>query len=112
MNLLFSNRVSQAFADKVITISNKLAIDPNWLMFLMDWESGISATIENSYGCIGLIQFCPDQSGGTYKTINGTQYSMAAIKAMGPEAQLDLVYEYLKEIQRYKGKFSDYYQLY
>lgn len=112
MNLLFSNRVSQAFADKVITDSNKLAIEPNWLMFLMDWESGISATIENSFGCIGLIQFCPDQSGGLYKTINGTKYTMASIKAMSPEAQLDLVYEYLKEIQRYKGKFADYYQLY
>ena len=112
MNLLFSNRVSQAFANKVISISNKLAIDPNWLMFLMDWESSIDAARENTFGCIGLIQFCPDSSGETYKTINGQRYDLQSIKNMAPEAQLDLVYEYLKEIQSYKGRFADYYELY
>lgn len=112
MTLLFSNRVSIAFANKVISISDKLGIDPNWLMFLMDWESGIDADRENPFGCIGLIQFCPDYSGGDYKTIGGVQYKMSIIKSMSPEDQLDLVYDYLKEIQRSKGKFSDYYQLY
>lgn len=112
MQLLFSNRVSQAFADKVISISNKLAIDPNWLMFLMDWESGIDAARENSFGCLGLIQFCPDDSGLTYKTINGKKYDLQSIKMMLPEDQLQVVYQYLKEIQSDKGKFADYYQLY
>lgn len=112
MNLLFSNRVAQAFINKVISISEKLGIDPNWLMFLMDFESGISSTRENSYGCLGLIQFCPDFSGGTYKTINGKRYELQALKFMAPEDQLEVVYEYLKEIQDNKGKFSDFYQLY
>lgn len=112
MNLLFSNRVSQAFADKVQSISDKLGIDPNWLMFLMDWESGIDAARENSFGCVGLIQFCADFSGGTYKTINGVQYGLQDIKNRTPEAQLDLVYQYLKEIQSDKGKFADFYDLY
>lgn len=114
MNLLFSDKVSQAFADKVISISNKLAIDPNWLMFLMDWEdaSTFSPSNENSFGCIGLIQFCPDYQGADYKTIGGVQYKMSIIKAMTAEEQLDLVYEYLNEIESSKGKFADYYQLY
>lgn len=112
MNLLFSNRVSKAFADKVISISDKLNIDPNWLMFLMDFESSIDASRENSFGCIGLIQFCPDKSNLTYKTINGQKYDLQTIKWMAPEAQLDIVYEYLHEIQSEKGIFSDFYQLY
>lgn len=112
MNLLFSNRVSKAFADKVISISDKLAIDPNWLIFLMDWESGIDADRENSFGCVGLIQFCPDYSGGDFKTIDGVHYKMSIIKAMSPEDQLDLVYDYLREIQKATSRFSDYYQLY
>lgn len=112
MQLLFSNKVSPAFADKVISISNKLPIDPNWLMFLMDWESGIDSDRENLFGCIGLIQFCPDYQGADFKTIGGVQYKMSIIKSMSPEDQLDLVYDYLKEIQGAKGKFEDYYQLY
>lgn len=112
MNLLFSNRVSTAFATKVISISNQLGIDPSWIMFLMDWESGISSSIENSFGCIGLIQFCPDYQGADFKTIGGVQYKMSIIKAMAPEDQLDLVYDYLNEVQENTGKFADFYDLY
>jgi len=112
MNLLFFNLVSGTFADKVVSISNKLGIDPDWLMFLMDWESGLDSSITNAYGCTGLIQFCADYSGGTIKTIDGVPYSLESIKKMAPEAQLDVVYAYLKEIQDSKGKFEDFYQLY
>lgn len=113
MNLLFSNKVSKNFANKVISISNELDIDASWLMFLMDWESAgtFRASIENSFGCIGLIQFCPSHLGADYKTIGGVQYKMSIIKAMTPEAQLDLVEDYLKEVQG-SGKFPDYHQLY
>lgn len=114
MKLLFSNRVSKAFADKVNSISGKLGIEPDWLMFLMDWESAGSfrPSIENSFGCIGLIQFCPDYSGGEYKTIGGVQYKMSIIKSMSSEDQLELVYEYLKEQQKTYGRFSTYHDLY
>lgn len=112
MILLFSNKVSKAFADKVISISNDLSIDSNWLMFLMDWESGIDSSRENPYGCLGLIQFCPDHSGGDSKTIGGVVYKLSDIKAMDPVRQLNLVDDYLREVQSGKGKFSDYYQLY
>lgn len=112
MALLYINRIvlnRQAFSDKVESISAKLGIDPNWLMFLMDFESEISSSRENSFGCIGLIQFCPDFSGGSYKTIGGIKYNMADIKNMSNVDQLDLVYEYLKP---YKGDMQQYYDLY
>lgn len=117
MALLFINKVPgdrNAFASKVESISSKLGINPNWLMFLIDFESAtsFSASKKNSYGCIGLIQFCPDVSGGSYKTIGGVRYSMDQIKSMTNVEQLDLVYEYLNEQQRIDRKFYSYYDLY
>lgn len=114
MSLLFSNKVSQAFANKVISRSAELPIEPDWLMFLMDFEDAgtFSAANENSFGCIGLIQFCPDYQGADFKTIGGVQYKMSVIKAMTAEDQLDLVFDYLKEIQHAKRRFATYYDLY
>ena len=114
MNVLFSDKVSKAFADKMISRSPELPIEPDWLMFLMDWEdaSTFSPSNENSFGCIGLIQFCPDYQGADFKTIAGVQYKMSIIQAMTAEDQLDLVFDYLKEIQKAKGRFATYYDLY
>lgn len=115
--LLFINKVPgdrSAFSEKVKSISKKLGINPNWLMFLINFESmgTFRASIENSYGCIGLIQFCPNESGGTYKTINGRPYSMEEIKSMSNVEQLDLVYEYLYEKQGIGRKLYTFYDLY
>lgn len=114
MSLLFLNKVTinqQAFEEKVKEISYKLGINPNWLMFLIDWESAgsFSPSKENSFGCVGLIQFCSDAKGLDYKTIGGVQYKMSAIKAMSNVEQLNLVYEYLKP---YKGDMKSFYDLY
>lgn len=111
MDLLFSNKVSKAFVDKVISISNKLGIDPNWAMFVMNNESGLSSSIENSIGCVGLIQFCPDATGG-YKTLGGVAYKLSDIKIMDPVKQLDLVYQYWKDMQKQYGTYSSYHDLY
>lgn len=111
MSLLFSNKVSQAFASKIEDISGKLGIDPNWIMFLIDFESAgsFSASVPNGYNCYGLIQFCPDQTGGSYKTIDGTTYTMEEIAAMSEVRQLDLVYDYLKG---FRHDIDSYYDLY
>ena len=114
MELLFKNKVTdnrEEFAEKMETISAKLGTIPDWLMFLMDFESAetFSASEENPFGCIGLIQFCPDFSGADYKTINGVQYKMSVIKSMSNVEQLTLVYEYLK---LFKGDIQEYYDLY
>lgn len=111
MAIVFINKVSNpiAFEKKVKEISYKLGIDENWLMFLMDFESGIDSARVNPYGCVGLIQFCKNSSGVDYKTIGGKQYKLSDIKAMTNIDQLDLVYEYLKP---YKGDMKTFYDLY
>lgn len=50
----------QQFGEKVISICSEMNINPNWLMGLMYFETArtFSASIENSIGCVGLIQFC------------------------------------------------------
>lgn len=106
MNLLFENYIKsnkQAFIDKVKSISNKLLINPNWLMAVMYKESRLNEKAVNSRGgATGLIQFMPAtaQSLGT---------STAALKAMTNVEQLDYVYKYYKP---YITKLNSYPDLY
>lgn len=116
MDLLFINKISEnkiEFQEKVKAISSSLNINPNWLMFLIDFETSgtFSPAITNKYGCVGLIQFCPDISGGNYKTIGGRKFLMSDIKNMSNTVQLDLVYKYLDE-RRGRSNFITYYDLY
>jgi len=94
------------FIKKVIDISEKLKINPSWLMAIMYFESArtFSPSKKNGIGCVGLIQFCPDK-GKNYKTINGKQYLMSDISKMNYSEQLDLVYNYYKT---YSGKLKSY----
>ena len=63
--LIFEDKVTtnkSLFINKVILISQKLDIDPNWLMAVMNLETGgtFSPSIQNkSTGATGLIQFIP-----------------------------------------------------
>lgn len=112
MALLYANKVSPQFASKVISKSDKLPIEPDWAMFIMNYESGIDSNRPNFIGCVGLIQFCPDTAGGKTKTIKGIVYTLADIKNMTPERQLDLVFDYWDEIQGDEGRYSTYHDLY
>ena len=99
MALIYIEKIPEkyrsGFEKKVIDISKKLDIDPNWLMIIMNFESaGLKWDIENSIGCVGLIQFCADSYNVNYKTMGGKRYYLKDIKAMSPIEQLDLVYLY------------------
>ena len=112
--LLFIDKIPsqyrQSFSDKVVEISDKLDIDPNWLMVVFKVETGnFDWKIENSIGCVGLIQFCPDVSRGAIKTIGGKTLVLQDLKKMSPIKQLDWVYEYFKP---YKDKINSFYDLY
>lgn len=111
MSLLYQEKVSPQFASKVIDISQKLSIQPDWLMAIIDFESAksFSPSITNSIGCVGLIQFCPDYPGGDEKTIGGKTYYLSQLKQMTAVQQLDVVYEYYKQ---YKSKIVSYTDLY
>lgn len=108
MALLFSNKVSKEFTDKIISISDDLAIDPNWLMFIINFETGGSFSPREQNPdtqATGLIQFLPSTA-----TWLGT--SIPALIAMTNVEQLDYVYEYLKRRQKEYGRFSTYHDLY
>jgi hypothetical protein len=105
MALLFSNKISKSFANKVIEVSNKLGIPPNWLMLVMWLESKLNSSIVNGIGCTGLIQFCADKGTPGYKIIGGEKVSLSYLKSLSPEQQLDYVYKYYKP---YRSKLTSF----
>ena len=104
--LLYIEKVKEnqkAFADKVIDISKKLKINPNWLMLVMYSESRFNHRKPNpDGGATGLIQFMP----ATAAWLNTTTYALAN---MSNVQQLDYVYKYYKG---YTGKIKSYFDLY
>ena len=109
---LFKDKVSKEVADRIIYRSEKLPTEPDWFMFLSDFESGLDAYRENLYRCFSFIQFCPDFSGGDYKTIKGRRYYFSEMKKMTPVQLIDLSFDYLEEQQEAHGRFSTYHDLY
>jgi len=96
-----SDRV--AFEKKIKDISAKLQVNPNWLMVVMNSESGLKPSAYNpTGGATGLIQFMPS----TAKSLGTTT---DALKKMKASEQLDYVYKYFKP---YSGKFKGAYDIY
>lgn len=89
--LLYQNKVSQAFIDKVIKISKNLFVDPNWTMALIGFETAgtFSPSITNKLGYTGLIQFGDDAA----KDLGTTT---AKLRSMSAVEQLDWVEKYYK----------------
>jgi hypothetical protein len=114
MKLIYEDKAPSSyrsgFVKKVIDISGRLGINPNWLMAIMYFESArtFNPSKTNGIGCVGLIQFCPDR-GKNYKTVAGKQYSMSSIAKMNYSEQLDLVYQYYKS---YTGKLESFVDTY
>lgn len=111
MKLLFINKVGEnreAFAKKVIEISEKLDINPDWLMAVMNSESGLNHRIQNtSYPvnggfATGLIQFIPS-------TAKGLGTTTEELKNMSNVEQLDYVFKYFKP---YADKIENFVDLY
>ena len=93
------------FINKVVAVSSRLGIDPNWLMIVMRFESAdtFSPSVKNKYSeAYGLIQF-------TNVGISGLGVTLAQLKAMTAIQQLDWVEKYLNP---YKGKMVDLYAVY
>lgn len=96
--IAWGKKVSPEFKAKVLGIADELAIDPNFLMAAMAFESGetFSPAIQNAAGsgAVGLIQFMPSTA-----VALGT--SCQQLECMSAEAQLDYVARYFSA---YKGK--------
>ncbi|MGB7569198.1 MAG: transglycosylase SLT domain-containing protein, partial [Chitinivibrionales bacterium] len=99
--IIFGKNVSEAFKNKVISISKNLGVDPDFIMASMAFETGetFSATIENAAGsgAVGLIQFMPS-------TAKGLGTTTEELKKMTAEKQLDYVEKYFSP---YKGKIKN-----
>ncbi len=89
-----------AFAYKVKEIADKLQIPPEWIMGIIDSESGFNPRVNNKKGsgARGLLQFMPltcKEFG--YKNVPNS-----------PLEQLDFCYKYLKNRQKYFGAFKSF----
>jgi len=98
------------FKEKLKEISNEIGIDEKSIIKLMKHESGLDSSVKNSIGCVGLIQFCPDNSGGNTKTINGKSYNLEDLRN-DLELQLDVIKEFWSKGKR-DGKIKDAKDLY
>ena len=104
--MLYEEKVKtnkDAFIAKVISISQKLGIEPEWLMQVFVNESGVNHQAVNPItNATGLIQFMPNTAISLGTTV-------AALKAMTNVQQLDYVYKYLAP---YTGKMQSYIDVY
>ena len=98
------------FKQKVKEMSSEIGVDENSIINLMKHESGLDSSIVNSGGCVGLIQFCPDTSGGSTKTIDGKTYDLSELKD-DLELQLDAIKDFWSKGKR-DGKIKDAKDLY
>jgi hypothetical protein len=104
-----------AFEITVRNISDKLGINPNWLMMVMWSESRLNAQAVNKQAgdpadpltrsanrATGLIQFMPD-------TALNLGTTTVALYRMDAITQLQYVYQYFKS---WSGKMKSYFDLY
>ncbi|OHB73601.1 MAG: hypothetical protein A2V70_01255 [Planctomycetes bacterium RBG_13_63_9] len=76
---------SQAFVDGVRDVAASLGVEPNWLLAVMQAESGINpAALNDASGATGLIQFMP----ATAKLLKTTA---SKLRKMADSKQLEYV---------------------
>ena len=104
MNIIYKEKVSKNFINKVVEISKKLNIDPSWLMAVMNFESAgtFDPSIRNKLGYVGLIQFGKEAAIDLNVTLD-------QLSKMNEIEQLDYVYRYYLP---YKSKIKSYVDLY
>lgn len=113
--LLFEEKYKGAdkatFIEKVKSVSFKLGINPNWLMYAFFLESGLDPsatndgyTFKDGSHAVGLNQMTPI----AFKEIGYTGTWLDYRKLTGTQ-QMDWVYKYFKE---WENKITNYKQLY
>ncbi len=116
--LIYSDRVTPDFCQKVKTISSKIGVQPNDLMACMCFETGgeFKAKLYPSSNAVGLIQFTQaavDELNQRTKIAPTAKTSKTALASMSEVDQLDYVEKYFviqKEI--YKRSMSNLADLY
>jgi hypothetical protein len=104
---LLSNK---SFKDRLSEISDKIGIDEDSIIKLMNHESKLDPSVKNSSGCIGLIQFCPDPNTNSYKTIAGKRYNLEELRN-NLDLQMDAIEDFWVEGKN-RGKIKSPKDLY
>jgi hypothetical protein len=88
------------FANKLKSVAQNIGVSESDLLTVMYKETAgtLDPSTTNSIGCVGLIQFCPDVSRGSIKTISGKQYTLSNLSQMTRDQQLDVVESYYKSL--------------
>lgn len=101
---------NQSFKDRLSDISEKIGVDEDSIIKLMNHESKLDPSVKNSIGCVGLIQFCPDNRGGSSKTISGKRYDLEELRN-NLDLQMDAIEEFWSEGKK-RGKINSAKDLY
>jgi RHS repeat-associated protein len=102
-SLVWGSKVSAEFRSKVVQIAKELGANPNHLMAIMAFESGLSPSIQNIHtNATGLIQFMPSTAKGLGTTVED-------LKKMTGEQQLEYVKAYFKGSKGKLNSVSDFY---
>ena len=95
-----SEKLSAEFKQKVASIGKELDVDPNFLMAVMSFESGLDPKAKNPRStATGLIQFMK-------ATAEDLGTSTAALRRMSGVQQLDFVKTYFEKRIRERGKLK------
>lgn len=99
-----AEKSNPGFREKVRSVAKAIGANENDLMKIMFVESAgtLNPGVRNGIGCVGLIQFCPDSSGGSTKTIGGKKYLLSDLQKMDRIRQMDVVQEYFNALG-YRG---------
>lgn len=98
---------AMSFEEKVREVAEDLEIAPEWLMAVMYSESKFDAAVMNhrGSGAVGLIQWMPT-------TAKELGVSVAELKKLGHEEQLDYVYKYLDSVRKRYRSYDSLTDLY
>jgi len=105
LNKLIKGTDAILFQNKIIEVAGNLGIEPNVLTIFMHFESGLSASIKNALGYVGLIQFGDDAATDT-GTTKGKLMSMTRTE------QMVYVEKYFQLQFRRFGNKTDFVDLY
>jgi RHS repeat-associated protein len=106
-SIIYKDKVSNEFIEKVLEISYNLGLDPNKLMAVMAQESNLNPQAKNPDGAVGLIQF----TGIAIKQIN-KDYNLNLTKddifKMSAIKQLDLVEKFYSKMAKKIRTIEDF----
>jgi len=101
-----AEKETPGFKTKVQSVAKAIGAAEMDLVKIMFIESAMTLNpgIKNNIGCVGLIQFCPDEGEKNIKTIGKKTYQLSQLQTMNRIQQMDVVQEYFQALGYNKNK--------